>query len=396
MTALIEETLCLGGDPRGCSEFGSLTAELAKLNHPACPDVDWTSVEHLCLTVFREHGLELQSIAAFTLARAQLHGLKGLDDGLHLLNRLLIQDWERLWPPALPVRLEILAWLFTQLQPLLRRQALSIAHLPELSGVDEQLRQLSERLKGHAQVLLPLLALHKQLQAVIQRLARDADASTAVARSAWGAADEVKPATRKAVSTGDGATPAVVVLTLPESEAAPERRRRGFWPCLLALAAFVVLAGLFWWWAGAGAGNALLAAKFNGTPVPPPPRVAEPIRLDSLVLFAAGSAELKPESSKTLVNSLINIKAQPGWLILITGHSDATGDARQNLVLSQARAAAVREWMQRMGDIPNDCFVVRGAGASEPVESDDTDAGRNANRRVEISLIPVAGACEKG
>jgi Outer membrane protein and related peptidoglycan-associated (lipo)proteins len=127
----------------------------------------------------------------------------------------------------------------------------------------------------------------------------------------------------------------------------------------------------------------------------PAPAPASAVRLDGRLLFPPGKAELKPGSTKVLVNSLIDIKAQPGWRIVITGHSDSTGDAQRNLELSRARAQAVREWMQQMGDIPDDCFEVRGAGSSEPVASDETQEGRDANRRVEITLTPVGGACRK-
>jgi outer membrane protein OmpA-like peptidoglycan-associated protein len=118
-----------------------------------------------------------------------------------------------------------------------------------------------------------------------------------------------------------------------------------------------------------------------------------PVRLDSLSLFATGSARLKPESTKVLIEALVDIKAQPGWLILITGHTDATGSSEQNLQLSLARAAAVRDWMQLMGSLPDSCFAVQGLGSSQPVASNDTDSGRTANRRVDIRLVPEEGAC---
>lgn len=118
------------------------------------------------------------------------------------------------------------------------------------------------------------------------------------------------------------------------------------------------------------------------------------VRLDSLSLFAPGSAELKPGSTKVLISALVNIKAQPGWLIVIAGHTDITGNPEKNLELSRTRAASVRDWMQRMGDIPDSCFAVQGFGASQPVASNDTDGGRAANRRVDIRLVPEAGACE--
>lgn len=124
-----------------------------------------------------------------------------------------------------------------------------------------------------------------------------------------------------------------------------------------------------------------------------PQRLPEPVRLDSLSLFSPGSAELKPGSTKVLINALVGIKAQSGWLIVVTGHTDATGNPEHNLQLSRARAAAVRDWMQRMGDIPDSCFAVQGFAASQPLASNDTEQGRAANRRVDIRLVPEEGAC---
>lgn len=122
-------------------------------------------------------------------------------------------------------------------------------------------------------------------------------------------------------------------------------------------------------------------------------KIPDPVRLDSLSLFASGSAELKPGSTKVLVNALVGIKAQPGWLIVIAGHTDSTGDEARNLMLSRDRAGAVRDWMQQMGDLPDSCFAVQGHGAAQPIASNDTPAGRAANRRVDIRLVPETGAC---
>lgn len=122
-------------------------------------------------------------------------------------------------------------------------------------------------------------------------------------------------------------------------------------------------------------------------------KIPSPVRLDSLSLFGTGSAELKPGSTKVLISALVNIKAQPGWLIVIAGHTDATGNPAHNLELSRSRAASVRDWMQRMGDIPDSCFAVQGFGANQPVATNDTEGGRAANRRVDIRLVPEVGAC---
>lgn len=126
---------------------------------------------------------------------------------------------------------------------------------------------------------------------------------------------------------------------------------------------------------------------------PTPTSTAKTVRLDSLSLFSTGSAQLKPESTKVLINALVDIKAQPGWLIVIAGHTDVTGNSEHNLSLSRARAAAVREWMQRMGEIHDSCFAVQGFGATQPIASNDTESGRATNRRVDIRLVPEVGAC---
>ncbi|KEY60951.1 OmpA family protein [Serratia sp. DD3] len=134
------------------------------------------------------------------------------------------------------------------------------------------------------------------------------------------------------------------------------------------------------------------------TYVPPstPQTEAEPkiVRLDSLSLFDSGKAVLKPDSTKMLVNSLVGIKARPGWLIVVSGHTDNTGNAKQNQLLSLQRAEAVRNWMRDTGDVPESCFAVQGYGDSRPLAPNDTDAGRAQNRRVEISLVPQADACQ--
>ena len=52
------------------------------------------------------------------------------------------------------------------------------------------------------------------------------------------------------------------------------------------------------------------------------------VRLDSMSLFDVGQARLKDGSTKVLVDALVNIRAKPGWLILVAGYTDATGDEK--------------------------------------------------------------------
>lgn len=62
----------------------------------------------------------------------------------------------------------------------------------------------------------------------------------------------------------------------------------------------------------------------------------------------------------------------------------------QNLALSHGCASAVRDWMQQ-GDFADSCFAVQGLVANQPIASNETEAGRTANRRVDIQLVPQVG-----
>lgn len=128
-------------------------------------------------------------------------------------------------------------------------------------------------------------------------------------------------------------------------------------------------------------------------PAPEPKPVPKIVRLDSMSLFDSGKSALKDGSTKILINALVGIKAKPGWLIVVSGHTDNTGSVQLNQPLSLQRAEAVRNWMRDTGDVPESCFAVQGYGDSRPIASNDTPDGRAHNRRVEISLVPQADAC---
>ncbi len=71
-------TLKTGGDPRTLPDYAALRDELSKLTHPARPDVNWQYVQRLCLSMFEQNGVELQTAAWYTLARTHLSGLQGV------------------------------------------------------------------------------------------------------------------------------------------------------------------------------------------------------------------------------------------------------------------------------------------------------------------------------
>jgi outer membrane protein OmpA-like peptidoglycan-associated protein len=131
--------------------------------------------------------------------------------------------------------------------------------------------------------------------------------------------------------------------------------------------------------------NALIA----GYQPPPPPPVPPPtIELDSMSLFRSGSAVLYPGSNRVLVGALEMIKAHPHKRVLIAGHTDSIGLPASNLKLSEARAASVRDWLADASGIAPTRFAIQGYGDTRPKAANDTDVGRAANRRVEITLVP--------
>jgi outer membrane protein OmpA-like peptidoglycan-associated protein len=128
--------------------------------------------------------------------------------------------------------------------------------------------------------------------------------------------------------------------------------------------------------------NALIASY------EPPPVAPSTVELDSLALFRSGSATLNRGSNRALVDVLELIKAHPNKRVLVAGHTDSVGSARSNLQLSEARAASVRDWLADASGIPLPQFAIQGYGDTRPKASNDTEAGRAANRRVEITLVP--------
>lgn len=372
MTALFEMRVRLGGDPGNFDEFKVLHDELAKLNHPACPDVDWAKVEGLSLRLFELNGVELQTAVAFVLARSYRTGVTGLTEGVALLAALS-DEWPRLWPVQASARIDLIAWLFTQLHPLVRMVEWgrsSSAALGEVIGELNRLEHCLERL-GHAP-MVTLQVFRNQLASLLQRMSESRVAAMPLPLRSWATIAQPSITPQNAAVVPAPSTYTLVVE--------PAAQKRAVWPWVPVWVVMIALMGWLGW-------QAWPSRQADALPAP------DPIQLDSLSLFDPGSAELKPGSTKLLINALVAIKAQPGWLIVISGHADAQGDAARNLDLSRARASAVRDWMQRMGDIPDSCFAVQGVAASQPLGSNDTLNGRAENRRVDIRLVPQRHAC---
>ncbi|WP_145585782.1 VasL domain-containing protein [Yersinia kristensenii] len=147
MTPNTERTVKAGGDPRHFAEFSALRDEIGKLHHPARPDVDWGRVEQLCLALFRQNGVELQTTVDFTLARTHIAGLAGLCEGLELLAGLLSHQWSALWPPQTHARVALLAWLSDRLQQVWRTMTLCYGDLAQVYRAEHALEKLCTQLQ---------------------------------------------------------------------------------------------------------------------------------------------------------------------------------------------------------------------------------------------------------
>ncbi|EAN5887712.1 type VI secretion system ImpA family N-terminal domain-containing protein [Salmonella enterica] len=142
MNDITSRKIRTGGDPRALPDYTALRDELGKLTHPARPDVNWQYVEKLCLSLFEQNGVELQTAAWYTLARTQLAGLFGLNEGLTILEALISHQWGALWPQPVHARMEILSGLSQRLQQRMRLLPLNYSDLSQLYRAEQLLTAL--------------------------------------------------------------------------------------------------------------------------------------------------------------------------------------------------------------------------------------------------------------
>ena len=107
------------------------------------------------------------------------------------------------------------------------------------------------------------------------------------------------------------------------------------------------------------------------------------------ILFALDSAAVRSDLRRDLGVVAGNLQAYPNSTISIEGHTDNTGTANYNRILSQRRANAVADILVNNGVPPARLYAV-GRGQNEPVASNLSATGRAQNRRVEIVIRPNA------
>ncbi|MEX2633908.1 MAG: OmpA family protein [Balneolales bacterium] len=103
------------------------------------------------------------------------------------------------------------------------------------------------------------------------------------------------------------------------------------------------------------------------------------------IYFNTGSADLRPESEQEL-ERLFEIMEQSRLVVEIGGHTDNVGSDDINLDLSRSRAQSVVEFIIEKG-IDRDRISAKGYGEMEPIASNDTEEGRQENRRVEVKIL---------
>jgi len=117
----------------------------------------------------------------------------------------------------------------------------------------------------------------------------------------------------------------------------------------------------------------------------PLPEVEQPIVLDNL-FFVFGKTIILPESEESLNYLYRMLESHPNIRIRITGHTDSVGSDEDNQILSEGRANSVCQNMIDRGIDPAR-IEAEGKGESMPIDTNDTEEGRQHNRRVEFMII---------
>lgn len=110
------------------------------------------------------------------------------------------------------------------------------------------------------------------------------------------------------------------------------------------------------------------------------------VSFDSGILFSFDSAALRQESINNLQKLTEIINRDDNTILLIVGHTDSVGDENYNLSLSERRARSAADYMVEQGLAPSR-VQIEGRGEYEPIADNDTEAGRQENRRVEVAIF---------
>ena len=106
------------------------------------------------------------------------------------------------------------------------------------------------------------------------------------------------------------------------------------------------------------------------------------------ITFATNSADLNA-NFYDMLNSVSMVLAEfDKTVVEVAGHTDSTGETAYNQALSERRASSVASYLGTRS-VRTDRIITVGAGETHPIATNDTDVGRQANRRVELTLVPL-------
>lgn len=104
------------------------------------------------------------------------------------------------------------------------------------------------------------------------------------------------------------------------------------------------------------------------------------------ITFKLNSAEIEPDSERTLQRALLGLRDNPEAQVEIGGHTDDTGTTERNETLSRERAQSVRQWLVSHG-IDAGRLTAKGYGATKPKVKNADEASRTINRRIEFTRL---------
>lgn len=112
------------------------------------------------------------------------------------------------------------------------------------------------------------------------------------------------------------------------------------------------------------------------------------LNMPGAITFDFDRSDIKPAFQPVLDNVARTLTEFNQTIVEVAGHTDSVGSDAYNQALSERRASAVAGYLGSRGVMQQRMIIV-GAGESRPVASNNTEAGRAQNRRVEITLVPV-------
>lgn len=113
------------------------------------------------------------------------------------------------------------------------------------------------------------------------------------------------------------------------------------------------------------------------------------LNMPSNITFDSDQSAIKPQFYQTLNSVALVLQKFNRSLVDVAGHTDSTGSDSHNLTLSQQRAESVTSYLVSQGNDPRR-FYTQGFGESRPIADNGSNAGRAANRRVEIQISPLS------